>query len=176
MIKTLDKNSLRKNALNLRASIYSADLNKIIYNKIINLDLFKNAKNIALYYPIKNEVDLAGLFNFKEKNYFLPRCNGDDIEFRLYKGFEFLKKGQYGIFEPQGEKINPDILDIIFIPALLVNSKNYRLGYGKGYYDRFFKDNNINAKKIIPIYSKLINDDFIEEAFDVKADIVITEL
>ena len=66
MILTNDKITLRKQALQLRKTIaLSGELknkNSIIVQKILNSQDFKKAKNIALYYPIKNEIDLTSLF------------------------------------------------------------------------------------------------------------------
>jgi len=49
-----------------------------------------------------------------------------------------LVQNKYNIFEPQGgEVIEPQLIDVIFIPLLAFDTKGYRVGYGKGYYDRF---------------------------------------
>lgn len=176
----LDKKHLRKMALEKRNSMASTGATKIksgmIVSKILNSIDFKNAKNIAIYYPIKNEIDITSLLNINTKNFFLPRCNGNDLEFCQYLGSESIKTGSYNIKEPISEKINPEILDIIYIPALMANKNNYRLGYGKGYYDRFFKNNHIKAKKVIVLANELISDDFKEELFDIPADLILSEI
>ena len=45
----------------------------------------------------------------------------------------------FGIKEPCSEPVAPDILDLIIVPALMVDKNGYRLGYGGGFYDRFLK-------------------------------------
>ena len=49
-----------------------------------------------------------------------------------------LKNNHWGIPEPQsGIKINPDQIDVVFVPLLIFDKQGHRIGYGKGYYDRF---------------------------------------
>lgn len=52
---------------------------------------------------------------------------------------EFVKN-RYGIAEPvKGETVEPDEIDVVFVPLLAYDHNGYRVGYGKGYYDRFLK-------------------------------------
>lgn len=173
-MKTIcDKKELRKIALEKRA-LFSRDKSIEITQKILNSDEFKIAKNIALYLPIKHEIDITGLLNFKSKNFYLPRCNNNDLEFVKYNDINSLVLGKFNILEPIGDKIQPDILDIIYIPALMANSACFRLGYGKGYYDRFFKKYNLKAKKYIIVARELISDEFMQDEFDYKCDGIIS--
>lgn len=175
-MKTIsDKKTLRQIALKKRALLINDALNKSVVNNIITSYDFIEAKNIALYLPIKNEIDITEILKIKDKNYYLPRCNGLNLEFCLYRDDENLKTGKFNILEPLGQKINPKILDIIYIPALMANKKAFRLGYGKGYYDRFFSNNNLKAKKIIIVPQELICEEFVEDEFDVAADLIISE-
>lgn len=173
MLNTLDKIQLRKLALEKRAT-FSSELSVQITQKILNSLDFKDAKNVALYLPIRNEIDISGLLKVKGKNFYLPRCNENSLEFVKYEGVKSLILGKFNILEPAGEKINPEILDVIYIPALMANSLCYRLGYGKGYYDRFFNENNTKAKKIIIVSKELILDEFIQDKFDYKCDEIIS--
>lgn len=182
MINTilLSKKELRKFALDKRKSLAQdgsiLKKSRLIVDKIVNSLEFKKAKNIALYVPIKNEIDLTPLLKIEDKNFFLPRCNGENLEFVKYFDKNSLKIGAFNILEPQGDKINPEILDIIYIPALMANEKNYRLGYGKGFYDRFFRNNTIKAIKNIVLSKEFITNDFVQEGFDIPCDKLICEV
>ena len=58
-----------------------------------------------------------------------------------------LKENKYGIPEPiNGIQINSDIIDVVFVPLLAYDSKGNRVGYGKGFYDRFLE--NLGSKTI----------------------------
>ncbi len=171
----LKKDELRKIALKERFCYNPIEQSRIIVSRIINSKDFIQSRNIALYYPIKNEVDITKILAIKDKNFYLPRCRGLDLEFVPFSGLSNLVNGQFNIKEPIGEKINPNILDLIYTPALIANSSKFRLGYGKGYYDRFFSNNKIKAKKIIVICSSFICDDFVEDSFDVAFDGILSE-
>lgn len=178
MITILKKQELRKQALQTRKSFADCGVleNKSskIVQKILNSKDFKNAKHVAIYYPIKNEIDLTSLLNINDKFFYLPRCFNNELQFVKFSGVNNLKIGNYGIAEPLGNKINPEILDVIYIPALMANKHNYRLGYGKGYYDRFFAKQNLSAKKIIVVASELCSDIFVQDEFDFQCDSIIS--
>ncbi len=172
-----NKSELRKYALEKRKTSGLCGVSEInskrITSAILNSKEFKNSKNIALYYPIKGEIDITGLLNVKNKNFYLPVCKDNELEFLKYENK--LVTGKYSIPEPTGNKINPEELDIIYIPALMANRKCYRLGYGKGYYDRFFAKYKIRAKKIIVVANELINDTFVQDSNDYRCDMVLSE-
>lgn len=176
MLTLISKKELRKEALNKRNDLYLKGILKyksdIIVKKILNSSDFKNTQNIGLYYPIKGEIDLLNLLCINNKNYYFPKCVGLDLEFVKYEK-KFIKD-KYDIPIPTGSSIDLRKLDIIFVPALIANSRKYRLGYGKGYYDRFFSKNNLKAKKIIVVSKEFISDNFVEEDFDVNFDEIIS--
>lgn len=178
MITILEKKELRKYAQAKRDSFALSgelkNINSIIISKILNSPDFSSANNVALYFPIKNEIDITSILNVKNKNYFFPRCINNNLEFVRYSGYDSIQIGNYNIKEPTGNAINPEILDIIYIPALMANQNNFRLGYGKGYYDRFFSLYNIKATKVIVVAKELVSNDFIQDDFDFRADYIIS--
>lgn len=107
---------------------YSLD----VTNKIKNLDCYKKANLIGLYQPIKNEIEV---YSKKVKCY--PKVEGNNINFYLPEIFE---KGNFGILEPIGKLVDKQTIDIIIVPLLACDRYNNRIGYGKGYYDRYLKD------------------------------------
>ena len=173
MITLIKKDELRKIALSKRAD-FNKNKSVLIVHKILNSEEFKNAKNIALYYPINHEIDITGILNTEDKNFYLPRCKDNEIEFVKFCGFNFLTKGKFNILEPLGDKIEPNILDIIYIPALMANKKFYRVGYGIGYYDRFFHANSLTATQLRIVATELISADYVEDKFDFNCDGIIS--
>ncbi len=69
-----------------------------------------------------------------------PRLKDDNINMDAVtvNKSTVLVKNKYGIFEPSGDEIiTPQQADAVFVPLLAFNSTGYRVGYGKGYYDRY---------------------------------------
>lgn len=112
-----------------------------IADKLNELVPLGAARTIMGFCPIKNEVDLSYYLNrqwTKGKTILLPRINQvGELEAVKYGGDNSLTPGSYGILEPRGEAVQPNDVDAVLVPGLVFDGKGYRLGYGKGYYDRF---------------------------------------
>ena len=167
----MKKKELRITAKEIRKSLDIATVSKNIVAKILELDIYKSAKNVMIFYPLKDEIDLLKLAEDNHKNFYLPRVNGEKLECCPLKGG--LKQGRFGIMEPVSECVICPNLDIIFVPALAVDNEGNRLGYGGGFYDRFLKD--IKTTKIVPISKSLVFDNIPTEDFDIKIDMIITD-
>ncbi len=171
----ISKSELRKQLLNKRKKLNTKELSKSLCKKIVETEEYKTAKNIFAYYPKEYEVDISSLFNNKEKNWFLPRVVGEEMEFIKYNIGDKLIKSEFGVFEPTGEKTLV-IPDLIIVPSLSVDKNSYRLGYGKGFYDRFLSNADFNnVTTLSPIYSELIVEKIPTERHDKFIDIVLTD-
>ncbi|MBR1616747.1 5-formyltetrahydrofolate cyclo-ligase, partial [bacterium] len=158
--------------------IKSGEINsfsKKIVDKIINSKEFDSAKNVALYYPLDGEINLLDLLKIKNKSYFFPRCKGDNLEFVKFVSQDAMYVDKYSIKVPKGESVIPEIFDVIYVPCLLANKDCYRLGWGKGYYDRFFSSNTLKCKKCIVVLSEFISDEFEIQEYDFQLDMLISE-
>ena len=171
------KAELRFLAKNLRKELDIKDISKRIISILNSLSLYKNAKNIAAYYPIGTEIDLSEIFENKNKKFYLPKIFPveNKMNFYAYVKGDKLKNNKYNIPEPSESVFSPKKLDIIIIPALMCDKLGYRLGYGKGYYDRFLAENTICAKKVILIPRELMCENLPKEKFDVPADVIVTQ-
>ena len=168
------KTSLRLNAKQIRKSLDIKQISSEIVAKIIELDIYKNSKNIMLFCPKSEEVDVLILINDNDKNFFLPRVNGENIECCPYKKGDNLTLAKFNIQEPQTECISCPKLDLIIVPALAMDKKGNRIGYGGGFYDRFLS-NIKGAKSLCGISEALIVEEISSEKFDIKIDYVVTE-
>lgn len=169
-----DKKKLRKKAKAIRMSLDIKTISEKIVEKIMALDTYKQANHVMIFYPIGHEVNLLGLLN-DNKNFYLPKVDGENLLVCPYKFGDELTISKFKTEEPTSEPINPDILDIIFVPALMVDKHNHRLGYGGGFYDKFLCKNALKSTKIVAIPSALIVNKLPSEAFDVDANITICE-
>ena len=105
---------------------------------IINTDIFKDSKHIALYMPVRGEIDPSQILK-QNKNYYLPILENDHLIFGKYEPGDTLKNNKYGIPEPTTNIIiQPQDLDMVITPLVAFDKNNNRIGTGKGYYDRTF--------------------------------------
>lgn len=114
----------------------------LISENLSRLKCFKNSHRIALYYPFRKEVSTQEIF-FESlesgKEVYFPRVNGTSLTFHRVLSPDQLKAGRFGIPEPGSDSfpIEPGQLDLVIVPGVAFDSCGGRLGYGKGYYDRF---------------------------------------
>ena len=170
-----DKKLLRAECKKIRKTLNSNLSSSKICSNIVNWDVFNRAKNVLLFYPIGNELSLLDLLKIKDKNFYFPCVAGDDIYVSRYTSLENFITGKYSIPEPSGDRCSDcSFLELAFIPALAVDVSGNRLGYGKGYYDRFLKKypDIITA---VPQYAQLCLDSIPNESFDVPVDYIINE-
>lgn len=168
------KDDLRQMAKVKRSKFDSSLASDDIVKNILRWDEFLSAKNVMIYYPIKNEINLLGLLG--EKNFFFPKLIDGEISVCPYDGKNSFSIGKFGIPEPLSDNISDlSVLDIVFVPAIAADRWGYRIGYGCGYYDRFLERLGDKTIKIIPIYHELLFDNIPFEFHDQKADFVVTE-
>lgn len=140
-------------------------------NEIISSDLLKEFKNVGIYYPLNNEMDLLNLIElYPNKNFYLPITN-DTLLFAKYSLGDELKKGKFKVMEPLTEPIDLNLLDAIIIPCLAISNDNKRLGYGKGYYDQTLK--KYQGFKIGVCPKELSYLDIQMEEYDLKLDYIV---
>ena len=167
---------LRKNAKIIRNNIERDIVSAQINSKILNWNIYKKSQNIMLFYPVNTEISLLGLLKENNKNFYFPAVNGDSMYPVLYNPEKGFKTGKYNIMEPVGNKLsNYNVLDLIFVPALAVDTAGFRLGYGKGYYDRFLEEISAQCTTVVPISSELIFKELPKDKHDKSVDYIISE-
>lgn len=116
------------------------ELSQKICRRLEQLRPLTEAQVIMGYSSVKNEVDLIPwLEQLKQqgKTILLPRVEGECLEAIELTNWNDMGCGSFGIREPLGEPFAPDKIDVVLVPGLVFDANGYRLGYGKGYYDRF---------------------------------------
>ena len=143
------KNILRKKYFNLRKKKYY-EIDKEFFFPLLSFiksNFKKENLKLALYYPTNFEINVLKLLENKymyNKNILLPVIEENNrMNFFSWKKNNVLLVNKFGILEPQKTKFK--IPNLILLPILAFDRNKYRLGYGKGFYDRYL---NKYLKKI----------------------------
>lgn len=140
---------------------------------------FALAAVVALYSPVRNEVFTEELFAIARRSgkvVTYPRVRGNVLEFAEVTERQELVPGAYGILEPGGSRVvAPAELDLIVTPGVAFDGSGHRLGYGKGYYDRFLHGGRVQGKLAGLCFDFQLVERLPVEAHDVRMDLVVTE-
>ena len=176
------KKILRKRYFDLRKKKYY-EIDKEFFSPLISfikLNFKKENLKLALYYPSGFEINILKLIENKymiNKNILLPVIEENNrMSFFSWKKNNVLLVNKYGILEPIKNKFK--IPNLILVPILAFDRNKYRLGYGKGFYDRYLNKYLKKFSNILTIgvafsfqkYHKLPI-----EKKDVKLDYILTE-
>ena len=174
--KKLERDTFRK----LRNKISLNQRENVEKNVKLYVDSFikeyKNIGYIAIYWPLKNEVDIRSL---KEKiPLALPRCK-DKKELLFYPWDENpLTKDSEGIPSPNNSfSLSYKEISMIFVPCLSVDKDLMRLGYGGGYFDKLRSDKNWRDVPCIGVLTSncLSTNPLTRAAWDIPLSGFITE-
>jgi 5-formyltetrahydrofolate cyclo-ligase len=143
----VNKEELRKVYKAKRAALSATeieDLSLAIANQTLKLDIWKHSfYHVFLSIAKQKEVQTEYILNIlqgKDKHIVLSKSSFEDgsMTHFLLSDDTVLKVNNYGIAEPQnGIPIDVKMLDVVFIPLLAFDKSGNRVGYGKGFYDRF---------------------------------------
>lgn len=167
-----DKDNLRKESKNIRKTLDMKFISKGIVENIRELEAYRRSKRVMLFYPLKNEVDLLDLLK-DDKFFYLPRVNGEELECCPYKQGDELVMSDFKVLEPVCESVPKSDIDLVLVPALCVDNNCNRLGYGKGFYDRFLSD--YKGVSVIVIPDELVFSEICKEKHDRCCDYFITQ-
>lgn len=142
-------------------------LSKAIVSVLIHSYSFEG-KKVSVFLPIErfNEVDTWRLIKAVKADFFLPvMLNGNELKHIKYENEEQLVRGKFDVLEPSyGAEIDPFLLDIVIVPLLAFDKKGYRVGYGKGFYDRFLAKCNKSCQFIgVSFFEKFVQIDDVHQ-------------
>jgi 5-formyltetrahydrofolate cyclo-ligase len=184
------KDSLREKFRSARRSFHlDSTLQK---NILVNLEkvfesiletLSSDSLVVGAYYPKEEEINILPFLDWlREKKivYSIPKIRSTldrEMDFLLFESAEKTKENVFNFFEPfDSEVVSPNI---IILPLIACDLKGNRIGYGKGYYDKYLARLREKRKGLIVIgicYEEQISKDFLpEESHDQKLDIIVTQ-
>lgn len=117
----------------------------MIFKNLITLIEFCNYNYYHIFLSIKekNEILTDYIINFlkeEKKNIIIPKINYENNTLNnfIYNENTILETSKYGILEPiNGNLVDEKLIDVVIIPLLSFDKYGYRVGYGKGFYDKF---------------------------------------
>lgn len=153
-----------------------------ILDRVLSSDAYKKANIVLTYVSTDIEVDTSELIKKAiedKKRVAVPRCVSGtrDMDFYFIKSTDDLEKGTFSVMEPVPSKCVKAYAyetALCIIPGLSFDMKGYRLGYGKGYYDRFLSAHPKLIKMGI-CYCSCTVSELIHGRYDVCADLIVTE-
>ncbi|MBT8320109.1 MAG: 5-formyltetrahydrofolate cyclo-ligase [Eudoraea sp.] len=151
-----------------------------ISNQLLQLPVW-DAEYFHIFLPIsdKKEVDttfIIPVLQGRDKHVIIPKVAGEgELAHYLLSDNTRFKNNKWNIPEPEnGIPINEEQIDVVLLPLLAFDREGYRVGYGKGFYDRFLEKCRDNVIKIglsfFPPVEKITD----REGYDVPMDYCLT--
>ena len=146
----MNKDELRKIYLAKRLSLTESEhheLSQKIADHFFQFVDLSKARIVHIYLPIesKREPDTWLIINrikseFPTIRLVIPLVNKEEMESIFFDGPDQLEKSKWGMIEPiLGVEVEPQKIDMVVVPLLAIDTLGHRIGYGKGFYDRFLK-------------------------------------
>jgi len=150
----------------------------IICAKIMALPEWKKAGTVCLYFSQSHEVDTKPLLAAAltaEKTVVFPRIEKDVLILHRVVSIKDFVRGKYNILEPKKSTpvVSPTVVDLFIVPGVAFDEDGYRIGHGRGYYDRLLA--GLAAPKIGLAYACQVIEELPHSSYDVPMTMVVTE-
>lgn len=178
------KTEFRAKYKNIRNSINQeirTEKSKTITRKLLSILNEQKYKTCFVYNSFSTEVEtgelIVELLNM-DKKVLIPKCNINDCTMKavMFNPTDSFVKNEYGIKENFADEDFSNLIDAIIVPGIAFSRSGSRIGFGKGYYDKFI--NNLKSKPLIIgicFDEQIIDTEFYFEAHDAVMDIVVTD-
>lgn len=147
-----------------------------IFDKVQSLNEMDKYNTVLIYVSTSEEVDTINMIKYflKTKKVGVPKVIDNEIVFCYIESLDELEKGYFGILEPINDNYIKDFSNcIIIVPGICFSKDGYRIGYGGGFYDRFFKNHSIFSIGLC--YRECLIESFNIDETDKSVDVVITD-
>lgn len=139
----MNRSEFRRTAIKKRDAILQRDYKSgQIAAHLFALPVYQKAKTVYLYLSCRSEVETQEILTQVWKDGKIaaaPRVHGEEMQFYRICSLEDLESGAFGIWEPKSgcSCCTPEEGDLMLVPGCAFSGKGGRMGYGKGYYDRY---------------------------------------
>jgi len=180
------KQQMRTEASARRAKHADAEhASRAIFGQLASLPQYARARTVMFYLDVRTEVRTRWFVPTawdEGKRVVAPYCEGHEIELFRLDGLDELAPGIMHVLEPKPElrrqpdrHVAPTEIDLIVTPGLAFDRRGGRLGYGKGYYDRFFHRVRADSVKAAVCFECQMFPEIPLLPHDVRMDVVVTE-
>lgn len=181
-----EKRSLRKQILKMRDempfAVRSAK-SKQILSTLSKTELYRKADRILFYIDYQSEVMTTPLITqalAQGKRIYLPKVTGNEMAFYRIDDIENLAEGYKGIREPMGGALFEEnaAAALMIMPGAVFDKSRHRIGYGKGFYDRYLermREKNIKIATVALCFECQMLDAVPYEIHDILPDMILTE-
>ncbi|MCI1726676.1 MAG: 5-formyltetrahydrofolate cyclo-ligase [Lachnospiraceae bacterium] len=176
-----EKSVIRKTVMKRRDAMSEEEctrLSRSVCEKVMRLPGYEKARVIYTYVSFGREADTKNLIRDAwrhGKKVAVPKIHGDDLEFYYIESFGQLQEGYKGIPEPSGCRKAEDEEAFVIMPGVAFDEQRNRLGYGKGYYDRFLEKNPKHKTAAMAFDFQVQEKELPHEKTDLKPDVIVTE-
>lgn len=160
---------------------YSLDSDKKIFDRLLDSDEYFMAKNIFTFVGVGKEVDTRKIIQHaldNGKEVYVPLCTSK-TEMKAIKitSLDRLEKNKLGLYEPRNnsQSISLDRIEFALIPCMYADRKGNRIGYGGGYYDRFFSNFNGEFPAFILAREEMIKEELPVDENDISFKYLLSE-
>lgn len=180
----MPKRSLRSQMLARRRALSHdawRESSRLAQCSLLSLEEYDRAECVALYAPAHNETDTALILTdafSRGKRVLYPAVCGQHMVFRRVERLEGLREGAFGILEPcpTGVDHHAGEADFIVVPGVAFDCTGHRLGYGKGFYDRFLQHPDRTAHLVGLCHDFQLTDVALPaDAHDIPMEIIVTD-
>lgn len=187
MAITSEKKELRQKLLAKLLSLTKEELKRRsqdVQDRLSSLPIYKKAKVIMAYFPLKGEADILGMIrkDLATKRFCFPVMDLEKKEihpFEVKNLEEDFIRGPFGVMQPdtkRAKKLDTEEIDLVIVPALAFDRGKNRLGRGAGFYDRFLKRIKPPVIKVgIAFDFQILQELPIHSSVDEKVDMIVSE-
>lgn len=141
------------------------------------LPFWEESSILYFYYPLGKEVNLLSLAQQvleQGKTVAFPKTDGTHMDFYQVSALSAFQKGAFGIMEPVEKKPLLEKKPLVLVPGVGFDYNGRRIGYGKGFYDRYFQ-RFLECTRIGIAYDCQIMEELPADDYDVPMEMVVTE-
>ena len=176
----VSKKDIRKSILQNRAQLCDEEWttkSAEICKKVLQHSWFQESNCIYCYVDYKREVSTRTIIETAwccGKKVAVPVVHGDEMHFGYLSSWTELREGYKGILEPCQFYLAEDETPLLIVPGAVFDRQRNRIGYGKGYYDKFLERHS-KCKTIAIAFELQLVDEIPAEPFDIRPQVLITE-